>query len=173
MLSSFEDDIVKTKLETMFRQLQPKELIHEKGNLEVNTLRTLRSVLPSSCVWSSLRPSEFLAPEQTLERLSDYFAAPGADGEDAQMAGPLPGVLEGFKENDLVLRALGGLLSYLKQLNLDKDLLSQRNFDIYDPIRANKSLVLNGNTLAHIEVRSWYCLQYFATMLRAPCCASS
>jgi DNA mismatch repair protein MSH6 len=110
-LSSFDDDIVKTKLETMFRQLQPKELIHEKGNLEVNTLRTLRSVLPSSCVWSSLRSSEFLAPEQTLERLGEYFAAPATDGEDSKMSGPLPGVLEGFKDNELVLRALGGLLS--------------------------------------------------------------
>lgn len=41
---------------------------------------------------------------------------------------------------------------YLKQLNLDQDLLSQKNFDIYDPIRHGQNLVLDGQTLAHIEV---------------------
>lgn len=41
---------------------------------------------------------------------------------------------------------------YLKQLNLDQELLSQRNFDVYDPVRPGQNLVLDGQTLAHIEV---------------------
>ena len=42
-LSTFEDDISRTQLETLIRQHKPKELIHEKGNLTVSTLRVLRS----------------------------------------------------------------------------------------------------------------------------------
>lgn len=41
---------------------------------------------------------------------------------------------------------------YLRQLNIDKDLLSMKNFNIYDPMRQGKGLVLDGQTLAHIEV---------------------
>lgn len=42
---------------------------------------------------------------------------------------------------------------YLRQLNLDADLVTARNFNIYDPLgRSNGTLVLDGQTLAHIEV---------------------
>jgi DNA mismatch repair protein MSH6 len=39
-------------------------------------------------------------------------------------------------------------------LNLDKDLITQKNFNVYDPIRQGQSLVLDGQTLGHIEVRN-------------------
>jgi DNA mismatch repair protein MSH6 len=52
----------------------------------------------------------------------------------------------------LAVEALGGMLFYLGTLNLDKDLFSQKNFNIYDPIREGKSLVLDGLTLGHMEV---------------------
>ncbi|CED82378.1 Mismatch repair ATPase MSH6 (MutS family) [Phaffia rhodozyma] len=149
-LSAFEDDVCKTKLETMFRQLRPKELIHEKGNLSVSTLRTLRSIISSSCAWTAMKPqTDFTSAANTLDILSDFFALQ-SEGSDKQAV--LPEVIEKFREEPLAIESLGGLVSYLKQLNLDKDLLSQKNFDIYDPIRQNKSLILNGNTLAHIEV---------------------
>jgi DNA mismatch repair protein MSH6 len=38
-------------------------------------------------------------------------------------------------------------------LNIDKALLSAKNFNIYDPMRKGQGLVLDGQTLAHIEVR--------------------
>ena len=41
---------------------------------------------------------------------------------------------------------------YLRQLNLDSQLVTARNFNIYDPLRAGHALVLDGQTLAHIEV---------------------
>lgn len=50
------------------------------------------------------------------------------------------------------MEALGGMLFYLKSLNLDKDLVSQKNFNIYDPIKEGKNLVLEGVTLNHMEV---------------------
>ena len=42
---------------------------------------------------------------------------------------------------------------YLNTLNIDKDILSMKNFNVYDPMRRGQGLVLDGQTLAHIEVR--------------------
>ena len=41
---------------------------------------------------------------------------------------------------------------YLRQLNLDTDLVTAKNFNIYDPLSQGKALILDGQTLAHIEV---------------------
>lgn len=41
---------------------------------------------------------------------------------------------------------------YLRQLNIDKDILSMKNFNIYDPMKRGQGLVLDGQTLAHVEV---------------------
>ena len=41
---------------------------------------------------------------------------------------------------------------YLHTLNIDKDILSMKNFNVYDPMKRGQSLVLDGQTLAHIEV---------------------
>jgi hypothetical protein len=65
---------------------------------------------------------------------------------------PLPAAIEKMLDNPLAMEALGGMMFYLKTLNLDKDLITQRNFNIYDPIREGKSLVLDGQTLGHMEV---------------------
>jgi hypothetical protein len=43
---------------------------------------------------------------------------------------------------------------YLRQLNIDKDILSMKNFNIYDPMKKGQGLVLDGQSLAHIEVGS-------------------
>ena len=46
---------------------------------------------------------------------------------------------------------------YLRQLNIDKDILGMKNFNVYDPMKRGQGLTLDGQTLAHIEVRfcSW------------------
>lgn len=41
---------------------------------------------------------------------------------------------------------------YLRQLNLESDLVTAKNFKYYDPLSEGKALVLDGQTLAHIEV---------------------
>jgi DNA mismatch repair protein MSH6 len=41
---------------------------------------------------------------------------------------------------------------YLRTLNIDRDIISMRNFNIYDPMSKGEGLVLDGQTLAHIEV---------------------
>lgn len=44
------------------------------------------------------------------------------------------------------------LARYLRQLNIDKDLLTMKNFNVYDPMKAGRNLTLDGQTLAHLEV---------------------
>ena len=41
---------------------------------------------------------------------------------------------------------------YLRQLNIDKDILTMKNFNVYDPMKKGQGLVLDGQSLAHIEV---------------------
>jgi DNA mismatch repair protein MSH6 len=135
----------------MFRQIRPKELIHAKvsaiaatsgiyreltltqGNLSVPTTRLLRHTLPSSTLWQSFREGrEFYSADDTITHLAELF--------------------QSMLETPLAMEALGGMLFYLKSLNLDKDLVSQKNFNIYDPIKEGKNLVLEGVTLNHMEV---------------------
>ncbi len=146
-LTAFEDDICRTRLETMFRQIRPKELVFAKGNLSVPTTRLLRNILPSSTLWQSFKlGKEFMSKEDTVDALHEIFAS--EDSTDAE----LPEAIAGMMDQPLAMEALGGMIFYLRSLNLDKDLISQKNFNIYDPIKNGKSLVLDGQTLAHREV---------------------
>ncbi|OCF44263.1 DNA mismatch repair protein MSH6 [Kwoniella heveanensis CBS 569] len=148
-LCTFEDDICRTRLETMFRQIRPKELVYAKGNLSVETNRMLRNILPVSALWQSFKNGvEFCSASETLNRLSAYFSIDGSDSEKPA----LPEAIEKLRDNELAMEAFGGLLFYIKTLQLDKDLVSQKNFNIYDPIREGKSLILDGQTLGHMEV---------------------
>lgn len=161
-LSTFEDDISRTQLETLIRQHKPKELIHEKGNLTVATLRVLRSSVSLECQWTALKPgTEFLRPEDTKRELVKLFTpAKKADDENGDLdmhgdeaTGPsIPEAITKMYDQDQAMSALGGMIWYLRQLNLDQDLVTARNFNIYDPLSQGKALILDGQTLAHIEV---------------------
>lgn len=108
-------------------------------------MRLLRNILPLSTIWSSLKPgTEFLDADIALAELETFF--PSKDD--------IPAAITDMEDKPLALEALGGLITYLKSLNLDKDLITQKNFNVYDPIRQGQSLVLDGQTLGHIEVRS-------------------
>ncbi|ORY31917.1 muts domain V-domain-containing protein [Naematelia encephala] len=150
-LSTFEDDGMRTRLGTYFRQIRPKELVHAKGNLSVLTTRALRNILPSNTQWQSFRQgSEFYEADVTISKLEDLFETED-DGTDTEKP-KIPDAIAAMVDKPIAMEALGGMLFYLKSLNLDKDLVSQKNFNIYDPIREGKSLVLDGQTLSHMEV---------------------
>lgn len=97
-LTGFVDDICRTKLETLMRQICPKELLFKKvyihfqkvglsspkmyqGSLSVDTQRILKSILPSSCLWTGLRDVEGFKYDATLEELKTLFAS--SDEENA------------------------------------------------------------------------------------------
>ncbi|GEM07599.1 DNA mismatch repair protein MSH6 [Rhodotorula toruloides] len=163
-LSFFTDDASRTELETLVRQLKPKELIHQKGNLSVSTLRLLRNCLGLECQWTALKEGkEFLNAEDAKGEVVKLFeeSKKGAgenDNEDMEVDGQddesvVPESIRKMYDKPVAMSALGGMIWYLRQLNLDADLVTARNFNIYDPLgRSNGTLVLDGQTLAHIEV---------------------
>ncbi|BGP39629.1 DNA mismatch repair protein msh6 [Rhodotorula kratochvilovae] len=158
-LSSFTDDACRTQLETLVRQLKPKELIHQKGNLSVSTIRLLRNCLGLECQWTALKEGkEFLRAEDAREEVFKLFKENKGDGDAAmEIEGDeealVPESIRKMYDKPVAMSALGGMVWYLRQLNLDADLVTARNFNIYDPLsRSNGTLVLDGQTLAHIEV---------------------
>lgn len=42
-------------------------------------------------------------------------------------------------------------IRYLRQLNIDKDIISMKNFNVYDPMKRGQGLTLEGQSLAHLE----------------------
>ena len=154
-LSFFQDDIIRTRLETLFRQIRPKELICAKvcpsynkdtcadgqGNLTIATERILRHILPISCIRQTFKDGkEFWDSNRTQSELTSTF------GDD------IPAEIASLRDQPTAMEALGGMISYLQTLNLRQDLLTQRNFNIYDPIREGNRLILDGLTLGHMEV---------------------
>ncbi|KAG6022209.1 hypothetical protein E4U41_002296 [Claviceps citrina] len=149
-LSGFVDDVDRTKFETFVAQVGPRELLLEKSHLSTKALRILKNNTGPTTIWTHLRPgSEFWDADTSRRELKcgNYFAA-SAESDD----GCWPEVLEQFKEDDLVMSAMGALLSYLKFLQLERPLLSQGNFERYSPIQKNGTLILDGQTLMNLEV---------------------
>lgn len=93
-----------------------------------------------------------------LEELQALYPPPGStgDGEDMEEDVPwdtaVPPAIQKFLGNEVAIEALGSMIWYLRQLNIDKDLLTQKNFNVYDPLQRGKGLALDGQTLSHIEV---------------------
>ncbi|THV02566.1 DNA mismatch repair protein Msh6 [Dendrothele bispora CBS 962.96] len=154
-LSAFEDDICRTKLETLMRQIRPKEMVFTKGNLSVSTTRLLKSILPAACLWTGLREVEGLDYDTTLKELKERYPIEDdmEDTDDDQiLPASVPGPIREMADSKCAIEALGAMIWYLQQLNIDKDILSMKNFNIYDPMKKGEGLVLDGQTLAHIEI---------------------
>ncbi|KAJ7702418.1 DNA mismatch repair protein msh6 [Mycena rosella] len=153
-LSTFEDDVCRTKLETLMRQLRPKELLFTKGKLSVSTTRLLKSILPAACLWTGLREVEGLGYDQTMTELRKLYPATDEDDmdDDAVLPSSVPEPIREMIGSRSAIESLGSMIWYLRQLNIDKDILSMKNFNVYDPMKRGQGLVLDGQTLAHIEV---------------------
>lgn len=109
--------------------------------MSVATERILRQTLPISCIRQTFKDGkEFWDSERTISELASTF------GND------IPTEIASLQDQPTAMEALGGLMSYLSTLNLRQDLLTQRNFNIYDPIREGNRLILDGLTLGHMEV---------------------
>jgi DNA mismatch repair protein MSH6 len=156
-LIGFEDDISRTRLETLFRQLRPQEVIHEKGGLSGPTRRVMKNILPDNCRWTALRTgAEYPNFETSLALVVQKCAAASSDAnmdvDDAQPT--LPAAVRAIKGDQSTVMALGGLLTYLQTLKLDGDLCKVGNFNLYElhGARSAQRMILDGQSLAHIEV---------------------
>lgn len=129
-----------------------------------HTISLLKTILPAGCLWTALRPVEGFKYEETLDELKKIYP-PGPDDdvemdEDDPSFSLLPqSVPEPIRElarEKLAIEALGSMVWYLRQLNIDKDIMSMKNFNIYDPMKRGMGLTLDGQTLAHLEVGGFF-----------------
>ncbi|KAF9345546.1 DNA mismatch repair protein msh6 [Mortierella sp. AD094] len=151
-LATFYDDMDRTKFETLITQIKPKEIVVEKGGLSVRSTRILKNSLGVNSIWNYLQPeSQFWNALDTVDelRIREYF---GPDVPGSVATECWPQALQTMNGNNAVISALGGLVWYLRSLKLDKELLSFKNFHIYDPVRQASTLILDGQTLSNLEV---------------------
>lgn len=156
----FEDDVSRTKFETLLRSLRIKEVIHEKGGLSKRSLRILRNTVPHDCNITMLRPqSEFYDADQTLRKLNLVFnpelqndSALSLDAVDPVEPSLLPEGVRQVLDQPEALSALGGMLNYLSQLNLEKDVCASRNFDIFDLATEQSCVLLDAQSLTHLNI---------------------
>ncbi|KIL62704.1 hypothetical protein M378DRAFT_128542 [Amanita muscaria Koide BX008] len=157
-LSALEDDICRTRLETLMRQVRPKEVLFQKGALSVTTTRLLKNLLPPGCLWTALRSVEGFDFHQTVQELRNCYSDPDGDqimeedDDGNALPSSVPKPIKQMLTSKLAIQALGNMIWYLRQLNIDKDIMSMKNFNIYDPMKRGQGLTLNGQTLAHLEV---------------------
>lgn len=151
-LSGFIDDVDYTKFETIVAQTAPRELVLEKSHLSTKALRILKNNTSPTTIWTQLKSgSEFWDADMSRRELDlgKYFVEDEAEKDEVW-----PETLQQFKDDDMVMSALGGLVSYLKFLKLERPLLSQGSFEAYNPIQKNGTLVLDGQTLVNLELFS-------------------
>ncbi|OMH83414.1 DNA mismatch repair protein msh6 [Zancudomyces culisetae] len=123
------------------------------GGLSTATWRVLKNTCRISTLWNALEPYyEFWDGAKTLENLKSegYFQQ-----DDDDMDVQLPTVLQGLENSsmgNLILSATGGLIYYLKTLKLDRELVPMGNFNLYKPLGNDLSLILDGSTLANLDV---------------------
>lgn len=150
-ISEFEDDVDLTKFETFVAQISPRELLLEKGHISAKALRILKNNTTPTTIWNYLKTnSEFWGSDQTRRELdcNGYFALDRGDEE------VWPKNLKVARNKNLLMSALGALIHYLRILKLERTLLSQQNFDWYNPIHKDGTLILDGQTLINLEIFS-------------------
>lgn len=148
-LSEFVDDVDYTKFETFVAQVSPRELLVEKSHISSKALRILKNNTAPTTIWNHLKSNdEFWGSDQTRHELdcNGYFVSESSQEER------WPEVLEEAKDKDLLMAALGALIHYLRALKIERTLLSQQNFQWYNPIHKNGTLILDGQTLINLEV---------------------
>lgn len=103
---------------------------------------------------------EGLNYEKTLEELKKIYPItsendiPMEEDDTAVdiLPASVPSPIRDVASEELPMEALGSMIWYLRQLNIDKDILTMKNFNIYDPMKRGKGLTLDGQTLSHLEV---------------------
>lgn len=150
-LCEFVDDVDLTKFETFVAQICPREMLLEKSHLSTKALRILKNNTRPTTIWTYLKPGEeFWDADTARHHLSEAKYFKQAEEEEEKW----PKALEQHKDQDLVMSALGGLVSYLRVLKLERPLLSQGSFEAYSPIQKNGTLILDGQTLINLEIFS-------------------
>ncbi|KAJ3342105.1 DNA mismatch repair protein msh6 [Gonapodya sp. JEL0774] len=160
--SSFSDDVSRSTLETLLTQVQPKEIVFEKGHLSSKTTRLIKASCPAAAWIGLTSEAEFWDADRALLELqaASYFGPADNNGDDETIvppagesdAGSWPSALLASKTSPALMSAMGGILHHLRTLKLDRELISQAKFSQYDPMRRLGTLLLDGQTLKNLEI---------------------
>ncbi|GMR53872.1 hypothetical protein PMAYCL1PPCAC_24067, partial [Pristionchus mayeri] len=148
-VGSFEDDCYFSHLRTLIARHPPAQVLVERNRMSNSTRSVLSSMLPSSVPTETLTPKkEFLEPEKTITLLldgsrlgGDTHTWPSTLVEMLSRDESLPTSSPSHRE---AWSALGALLSYLGKCLIDRDMVSMKLFETFDPTAAPmKSLSSN------------------------------
>lgn len=113
-LVHFQDDVHRTKFETLIMQIKPRELVTEKGRLSRTTTRILKSLL-NEPLWNMLIPeAEFWSATITEDELTfgDYFGEGGEKNNEQ-----LEKALSEARKDPILMSAFGAMISYLRTVS--------------------------------------------------------
>ncbi|KAJ2863854.1 DNA mismatch repair protein msh6 [Coemansia erecta] len=111
------------------------------------TWRALKNTCRPNTDWIALAPRKEFWDVPTLKHEIEeagYFV----EGEWP------PALRQAADAERLAFCAVGGLVSYLRTLKLDKDLVSLGNFSAYSPMQNSTALVLDGPTMSNLDLFS-------------------
>lgn len=110
----FQDDVNRTKFETLIMQIKPKELVTEKGRLSKTTTRLLKSLL-NEPLWNMLIPdTEFWDSRLTQDELdcNSYWSE-----EDEKNIELLSAAMTVARSDPVLMSAFGALIWYLRSVS--------------------------------------------------------
>ena len=143
--ANFMDDETFTILNTLLSQICPREILIEKRPNSMNVQKILRRACPTSS-FVILEPiKEFwdVAKSDSELRAARYH------GSTDVMPLGLCSLLAG---NSASISAFGALISYLRTLKLDEELLSYGDVSYYDVMEEAKTLILDAQALEHLNI---------------------
>lgn len=154
-IGSFKDDSFLTQLRTLLFQLRAKEVVFEKGSLPQKTLNLLKLHLDKHAMMSPRSKNDFWDYQTTIDKLTfEYFINDETKdwGPDKIQKEVWPETLRLYKDDELVIRTLGGCISYLEEVQLAKQILQQRKIDPLDIYQKRNCMVLDSNALAYLNI---------------------
>lgn len=113
-LVHFQDDVNRTKFETLIMQLKPRELVTEKGRLSKTTTRLLKSLL-NDPLWNQLLPgTEFWDARLTQDELdcNSYWTETEEKNTES-----LSNAMTEARKDPVLMSAFGGLIWYLRSVS--------------------------------------------------------
>ena len=150
-LGQFEDDRNRSKLRTTLAHYPPAHIVYERNGVTKET----RSIIDyQNGMKEAINHDKEMYSASTLLRMlteSDYFK----EKEEFEWPGQFKTVLSDHdslgltakSEYELAVNAMGGIVWCLKKCLIDHEILSMKNFEIYNPVENLITVETNKNDL--------------------------
>ncbi|PVU87242.1 hypothetical protein BB561_006417 [Smittium simulii] len=128
------------------------------NGLSPSTWKVIKGACSVGTIWNKLPAnSSFWDYNKSKQELKTgkYFKNSESFDIDNKIMRNYPDILASLESSGLgklVYTAFGGLVSYLRSLKLDYNLLTIGNFESYQPLRNNLNLVVDGATLSNLDI---------------------